>query len=138
MLNMDEERVCPNRDKEMEKKMVILKSLVENSGKLYYNYSIIMNAIQFEWDDVKAKTNKRKHDVTFEEAKTVFWDDNARLIHDPDHSDEEERFLMLGLSFKQKLMLVVHCYRDDGNVVRLISARNASKNERKQYEELKT
>jgi uncharacterized DUF497 family protein len=94
-----------------------------------------MDAILFTWDIQKARINQKKHDVSFEEAKTVFYDENARLIHDPDHSNEEERFLILGLSNRFRLLLVVHCYREDEDTIRIISARKASNNERKQYEE---
>jgi len=94
-----------------------------------------MNAILFTWDEQKAKINQKKHDVSFEEAKTVFYDENARLIHDLDHSNEEERFLILGLSNRFRLLLVVHCYRENEDIIRIISARKASNNERKQYEE---
>lgn len=94
-----------------------------------------MDAIRFTWDEQKAKINQKKHNISFDEAKTVFYDENARLIHDPNHSSEEERFLILGLSNKIRLLLVVHCYREYEDIVRIISARKASKNERKQYEE---
>ena len=94
-----------------------------------------MNTIRFAWDENKAKINRQKHNISFVEAKTVFYDENARLIHDPDHSSEEERFLILGLSNKFRLLLVVQCYREDHEIIRIISARKASKNERKQYEE---
>lgn len=83
----------------------------------------------------KTKKNKRKHKISFEEAKTVFYDDNAILFDDPDHSLEEERFLILGISQTEKLCIVSHCYRDNENVIRIISARKATKNETKVYNE---
>jgi len=94
-----------------------------------------MDAIHFNWDKQKARINQKKHNISFEEAKTVFYDENARLIHDSDHSTEEERFLILGLSNKFRLVIVVHCCSEDEDIIRIISARKASKNEQKQYEE---
>jgi len=92
-----------------------------------------MNRLLFAWDDVKAKENLRKHGVSFEEASTVFADEKARLKHDPDHSREEDRFVLLGLSARFRLLIVCHAYRQDDQVIRLISARKAPRNERKQY-----
>jgi len=94
-----------------------------------------MNKINFSWDDSKAKSNIVKHNISFEEAKTVFDDDNARLIYDPDHSEDENRFILLGLSCKLQILTVVHCYRDDENNIRIISARKSTKIEAKQYKE---
>ena len=92
-----------------------------------------MSTLQFEWDDVKAIANARKHGVTFEEARTVFFDEQAKLIDDPDHSDDEERFVILGLSSMPRLLLVCHCYRKSGNLIRIISARKATNKESKSY-----
>jgi uncharacterized protein len=89
--------------------------------------------IRFEWDARKAALNLRKHGVSFEDAETVFADDLAKLIDDPDHSDEEDRFVLLGLSSSLRMLVVVHCYRADGGFVRIISARNANRYEQKQY-----
>ncbi|NIM11571.1 MAG: BrnT family toxin [Candidatus Aminicenantes bacterium] len=94
-----------------------------------------MDAIRFTWDARKDKANQKKHGISFSEAKTVLNDANARLIYDPDHSLEEERFIMMGLSISFRLLVVVHCYNEDNNLIRIISARKASKKERKQYEE---
>jgi hypothetical protein len=94
-----------------------------------------MKSIQFSWDENKAKSNLAKHKISFDEAKTVFDDDNARLIPDPDHSEDEDRFILLGLSCKLKVLTVVHCYKDDENNIRIISARKSTKNEEKQYKE---
>ncbi|WP_367899175.1 BrnT family toxin [Leptospira sp. WS58.C1] len=93
-----------------------------------------MSSIDFEWDSVKNSSNKRKHGISFEEAKTVFYDENARIIHDPDHSEKEERFIILGFSNKLNLLMVSHCYRSSKDVIRIISARKATKSESKQYE----
>lgn len=91
-----------------------------------------MNAIRFAWDTVKAAKNLRKHGVSFEEASTVFADENARLKHDPDHSQEEDRFILLGLSGKLRMLVVCHVYLKE-KIIRLISARKATRNESKQY-----
>ena len=92
-----------------------------------------MSALRFEWDDRKAAANLRKHGVSFEEAKTVFFDERAKLIDDPDHSEDEDRFVLLGLSSALRLLLVCHCYRSEGNVIRIISARKAIAGESKSY-----
>ncbi|MCX7144285.1 MAG: BrnT family toxin [Proteobacteria bacterium] len=92
-----------------------------------------MSTLRFEWDDRKAAANLRKHGVSFEEAKSVFFDERAKLIDDPDHSDAEDRFVLLGLSSVLRLLLVCHCYRRDGNVIRIISARKAIAKESKSY-----
>ena len=94
-----------------------------------------MNDIRFTWDVQKDRENQNKHGVSFEEAKSAFYDENARLIHDLDHSDSEERFILLGLSYKLRIILVIHCYYEDESIIRIISARKASKNEQKQYGE---
>ena len=92
-----------------------------------------MDTIRFEWDDKKNKANIKKHDVSFEEAKTVFYDENARLIPDPDNSLEEERFVIIGISRSLNLLVVCHCYRVSENVIRIISARKAVSKEIKMY-----
>lgn len=89
--------------------------------------------ITFEWDENKNTINKKKHYVAFEEAKTVFYDEEALVIDDPEHSQEEERFIILGLSKKANLLVVCHCYRASETVIRIISARKATKKETKQY-----
>ena len=96
------------------------------------NYNVVMT-LQFEWDPKKAASNEKKHGVSFEEARTVFFDENAKLIDDPDHSEDEERFVLLGLSNTLRVVLVCHCYRADGGVIRIISARKATSHESKQY-----
>ena len=92
-----------------------------------------MEALYFTWDENKNAINIAKHHVSFDEAKTVFYDDNAILIPDPDHSETEERFLILGNSFTANLLVVCHCYRQSETEIRIISARRATKNETKQY-----
>ena len=92
-----------------------------------------MSTLRFEWDDRKAIANVSKHGVSFDEAKSVFLDDRARLIDDPDHSDDEERFILLGLSGALRLLLVCHCFRSAGDVVRIISARKATSKESRSY-----
>lgn len=92
-----------------------------------------MEAIQFEWDENKNQINQRKHGVSFQEAKTVFYDEEALVIDDPEHSEMEDRFIILGLSKKANLLVVCHCYRASDTVIRLISARKATKTESKYY-----
>lgn len=89
--------------------------------------------IAFEWDAVKASQNMKKHNISFEEAKTVFFDENAIVIHDPEHSDNEDRFVILGLSATARLLVVCHCFRRKNSVIRIISARKATKKESIQY-----
>ena len=92
-----------------------------------------MKDIRFEWDSSKNKTNIIKHGVSFEEARTVFSDPNALVIHDPDHSASEERFVILGLSTSLRMLVVCHCYRRNDEVIRIISARKATKAETAKY-----
>ena len=92
-----------------------------------------MSSLIFEWDARKSAANAKKRGVSFEEAKSVFVDERAKLIDEPDHSDDEDRFVLLGLSGALRLLLVCHCYRGDGNVIRIISARKASAKESKSY-----
>lgn len=93
-----------------------------------------MKALHFEWDEVKAKANLKKHGISFEEARSVFLDDHARMIPDPDHSVDEERFVLLGYSSNLKLLVVCHCHRAEGRVIRIISARKATRHETHAYE----
>jgi len=90
--------------------------------------------LRFEWDPRKSVANLRKHGISFEEARTVFYDENALLRPDEDHSDEEDRFLLLGLSGRLRTLVVCHCYRRADEVIRLISARRANSLERQHYE----
>jgi len=96
-----------------------------------------MSNLVFEWDPLKNTSNQRAHGITFEEAQTVFLDENARLIHDPKHSDKEDRFIMLGFSSKAHLLIVCHCYRQNDEIIRLISARKADRDESKLYNQFK-
>lgn len=92
-----------------------------------------MSTLHFEWDDRKAAANAKKHGVKFEEAKSVFVDERAKLIDDPDHSEAEDRFVLLGLSSAIRLLLVCHCHRGEGNIIRIISARKATAKESRNY-----
>lgn len=92
-----------------------------------------MSTLRFEWDERKSAANVRKHGVTFKEARSVFVDERAKLIDDPDHSEDEERFVLLGLSSALRLLLVCHCYRSESDVVRIISARKATLKESRSY-----
>ena len=92
-----------------------------------------MEPLDFTWDPAKALRNIQAHSVSFEEARTVFWDDDAVLISDSDHSYGEDRFLLLGMSSSPRLLVVVHCYRESETAIRLISARKATKNEEITY-----
>ena len=94
-----------------------------------------MKKISFSWDERKNQTNKKKHGVAFEEARTVFSDENALEFPDPDHSEDESRFLMLGLSNRLRVLVVCHCVRVDELKIRIISARKATKKERQAYSE---
>ena len=91
--------------------------------------------MRFEWDENKNQINQQKHGISFEEAQTVFFDDYAILFDDPDHSIGEERFLIIGVTENEKVCIVSHCYKDKGNVIRIISARPATKKEKKTYTE---
>ena len=92
-----------------------------------------METIQFEWDENKNQINQRKHGISFRKAKTVFYDEEALVIDDPEHSETEDRFIILGLSSKANLLVVCHCYRASDTVIRIISARKATKTESKYY-----
>jgi uncharacterized DUF497 family protein len=90
--------------------------------------------LRFAWDQVKNRENQRRHGVSFEEAETVFYDERALLIGDPDDTRGEERFVLLGLSDRLRTLLVCHCYREDESMIRIISARKADRSERADYE----
>jgi hypothetical protein len=92
-----------------------------------------MNGICFEWDEKKNRENRRKHGVSFDEAQTVFFDENAIRFFDPDHSRDEDRFLMFGISVRLRTLVVCHCYRARDEVIRIISARKANRKEEKVY-----
>ena len=92
-----------------------------------------MGQLGFEWDRRKNTANKRKHGVSFEEAESVFSDENALFMADPEHSEKEDRFVLLGYSVALRLLVVCHCYRKEEDVIRIISARRAGRKEREQY-----
>ena len=92
-----------------------------------------MSTLRIEWDDKKAAANLKLHGVSFDDAQSVFSDERAKLIDDPDHSDDEDRFVLLGMDSALRLLLVCHCYRSEGNVIRIISARKAIAKESKSY-----
>lgn len=94
-----------------------------------------MDILKFEWDENKNEINKQKHKISFEEAQTVFYDEEALVIDDPEHSIEEERFIILGFSKSANLLVVCHCYRESDSIIRIISARKATKNEERYYNE---
>ena len=92
-----------------------------------------MDKLTFEWDDNKNNTNLFKHGISFEEAQTVFFDDNAIEFDDPDHSINEERFLLLGFSYQFKILVVCYCYRGEESIIRISSARKATQGEQQAY-----
>ncbi len=92
-----------------------------------------MTEIRFGWDEAKNRENRRKHGVAFEEAQTVFLDEHAMRFFDPDHSEDEDRFLMLGISCRLRVLVVCHCFRQSDSVIRIISARKADKREETDY-----
>lgn len=95
-----------------------------------------MRDLTFEWDLEKSLLNEKKHGVTFEEASSVFYDVNALVIADTEHSVDEDRFLILGISTRLRMVVVCHCYRENDEVIRIISARKADAREVSQYERL--
>ena len=92
-----------------------------------------MKHIEFTWDNSKESVNRRKHGISFEEAKSVFYDDNAFLFFDEEHSIDEERYIMLGLSANLRILIVCHCYIEKNRIIRIFSARKATSNESKYY-----
>ena len=92
-----------------------------------------MDRLKFEWDNKKNKINTRKHGVSFEEAQTVFYDEYAIQFFDPEHSEDEDRFILLGSNTKLKTLVVCHCFRQKERVIRIISARKADREEEQEY-----
>lgn len=90
--------------------------------------------IEFEWNPAKSRSNEKKHGVSFEEAKSVFYDDFARQFYDDESSQSEDRFILLGMSIRSRILVVCHCERADGDVIRIISARKATRTERNHYQ----
>lgn len=95
-------------------------------------YNVHMGNIEFEWDPRKDKANLKKHGISFEDARTVFYDERAILFFDPDHSEDEDRFILLGMSFRADVLVVCHCVRDE-SIIRIISARQADSSEELDY-----
>ena len=96
-------------------------------------YNVVVAGLRFEWDPRKDRSNLEKHGISFAEAQTVFLDERALLIDDPEHSGDEDRFVLMGLSLSLRVLVVCHCYRKGGDVIRLISARKADRSERLHY-----
>ena len=96
-----------------------------------------MNGLRFEWDERKEKANIKKHSVSFDESRTVFYDESAIQFFDPAHSKGEDRFILLGISFNLRILVVCHCFGERETVVRIISARKADKDEENEYWRLK-
>ena len=96
-------------------------------------YSVCMNRFKFEWDTEKGKANTQKHGITFEEAQTVFYDEHAIQFFDPEHSKDEDRFILLGTTFKSQTLVVCQCFREEETKVRIISARKADRDEQHAY-----
>jgi uncharacterized DUF497 family protein len=92
-----------------------------------------MKPLAFTWDPAKDRANRRRHGVSFSEARTAFHDENAKVYFDPDHPGEEDRFILLGMSFHLRVLVVCHCFRESETVVRIISARRADRNEQDAY-----
>ncbi|HET6373615.1 MAG TPA: BrnT family toxin [Candidatus Polarisedimenticolia bacterium] len=92
-----------------------------------------MSELRFVWDERKNAANRRTHGVSFEEARTAFLDENAKVYFDPDHSEAEDRFILLGMSLRLRVLVVCHCYHEAVTVVRIISARRADKREQVSY-----
>ena len=92
-----------------------------------------MAGIRFSWDEKKNKSNQRKHGVSFEEARTAFYDENAKVYFDPDHSADEDRFILLGIGSRLRVLVVCHCYRESESVIRIFSARKADRREKEDY-----
>jgi len=101
-------------------------------------YTVNMSSLRIVWDPRKNEANRKKHGVSFEEAQTVFFDENAIEFFDPDHSEDEDRFLLLGLSFRLRVLVVCHCHRESRGIIRIISARKATRKERSYYTEAKS
>jgi uncharacterized DUF497 family protein len=96
-------------------------------------YSVVMTDLKFEWDERKNHENQRKHGVSFEEARSVFYDQQAVEFYDDEHEEMEDRFLLLGVSGRLRILMICHCLRQNGDVIRIISARKATRNEEREY-----
>ena len=100
----------------------------------YCSYTVGIDKLIFEWDERKARSNEKKHGISFNEAKTVFYDENARLLYDAEHSSEEERYILLGMSDTLSVLVVCHVYEEGEETIRIFSARRANKREQQQYQ----
>jgi uncharacterized protein len=100
-------------------------------------YSVVMKYIRFQWDERKGLVNQRKHGVSFDEAQSAFFDPLARVMADPENSEAEDRFLLLGMSRRLRILIVCHCYREGDEVIRIFSARRATSKEAAQYGSLR-
>jgi uncharacterized DUF497 family protein len=116
-----------------EPNRTLIRFIIRLDNPALHMYIVRMSDIRFEWDIKKSRANKLKHNVSFEEAQTVFLDENALRFFDPEYSKEEDRFLMLGMSFTLRILVVCHCYREDDSIIRIISARKADKREQSAY-----
>jgi uncharacterized DUF497 family protein len=92
-----------------------------------------MDGLRFDWDERKNRANQTKHGISFGEARTAFYDENARVAPDPDHSGDEDRFVLMGLSTALRILVVCHCYRESDELIRIISARKATRKEQGEY-----
>jgi uncharacterized protein len=106
------------------------RPLVIRLASRYY-----LDMLRFDWDERKNRGNRSKHGIWFAEARSVFSDPRARLFHDSEHSEEEDRFILLGVSSAARTLVVVHCYRQSDSLIRIVSARKATKKEVRSYEE---
>lgn len=96
-------------------------------------YNVHMEMLRFEWDHRKNRMNQQKHGISFEEASSAFYDEHAVQYFDPDHSTDEDRFLLLGLSFRLRTLVICHCFRESESIIRIISARKADADEEQEY-----
>ena len=112
---------------------VINKKAKRFDKKIFCKYNVCMKPIHFEWNKIKSKNNEKKHDISFQEASTVFSDGFAIEFYDKNHSNTETRFLLLGLSTNLNLLLICYCYCESDEIIRIISARKATKKESKHY-----
>ena len=114
-------------------KLSVLPNQLNFDKSYFYMYIVNMKNLRFEWDNKKDKTNVKKHGISFDEAKSAFFDDHAIQFFDPDHSAEEYRFLLLGMSFKLRILVVCHCFRVSETVIRISSVRKTDHEEEQEY-----
>ena len=130
-------RVCQRRQKNLVSSVRCFGPIRFGTNdvdtRLRLTYSVHMVEARFVWDERKNRSNQLKHGVTFEEARASFLDENAKIYADPDHSEDEDRFILLGISFRIRTLVVCHCYREEESVIRIVSARKADKSEQRDY-----